>query len=87
LREKTIVIFTSDNGGLIPITSNKPLRSGKGYPYEGGIREPVIIRWPGKIPAGREVDEPISSIDYFPTLSARQPESSCPVTGLLMELA
>jgi len=68
LREKTIVIFTSDNGGLIPITSNKPLRSGKGYPYEGGIREPVIIRWPGKIPAGREVDEPISSIDYFPTL-------------------
>jgi len=68
LTDKTIVFFTSDNGGLIPITSNKPLRSGKGYPYEGGIREPVIIRWPGKIPAGQECSIPISSIDYFPTI-------------------
>lgn len=68
LREKTIVFFTSDNGGLIPITSNKPLRAGKGYPYEGGIREPVIVSWRGKIPAGVEVDDPISSIDYFPTI-------------------
>ncbi|MBC7360816.1 MAG: sulfatase [Candidatus Aminicenantes bacterium] len=67
LRDNTIVIFTSDNGGLIPLTSNQPLRAGKGYPCEGGIREPVVIRWPAKIPPGVELDEPISSIDYFPT--------------------
>jgi len=68
LAENTIVFFTSDNGGLIPITSNKPLRAGKGYPYEGGIREPVIIRWPGVIEPGSISDVPISSIDYFPTI-------------------
>jgi len=45
--EKTMVIFMSDNGGLIPVTSNAPLRNGKGTPYEGGIREPMIVKWPG----------------------------------------
>jgi len=66
----TIVIFTSDNGGLLKSTSNLPLRSGKGYPYEGGIREPVIVRWPGVVRPGSLCDVPVCSIDYFPTLCA-----------------
>ena len=66
----TIVIFTSDNGGLLNVTSNAPLRSGKGFPYEGGIREPVIVRWPGVTEPGTLCDTPITSVDYFPTLCA-----------------
>jgi len=66
--ESTIVIFTSDNGGLLGATNNAPLRSGKGYPYEGGIREPLIVRWPGRIEAGSECDEPVVSIDFLPTI-------------------
>jgi arylsulfatase A-like enzyme len=68
IAEKTIVFFTSDNGGLLGITSNTPLRSGKGYPYEGGIREPVIVRWPKVIKAGTISHEPVTSVDYFPTI-------------------
>lgn len=64
----TIIIFTSDNGGLLGKTSNAPLRSGKGFPYEGGIREPVIVRWPGQVEAGTQCDTPVTSVDYFPTL-------------------
>jgi arylsulfatase A-like enzyme len=68
LADKTIIIFTSDNGGLLSKTSNAPLRSGKGFPYEGGIREPVIVRWPGNVEPGSVCDIPISSIDYLPTV-------------------
>lgn len=68
IAENTLVIFTSDNGGLMGKTSNLPLRAGKGYPYEGGIREPIIIRWPGVIEAGSTCDVPVTSVDYFPTL-------------------
>jgi arylsulfatase A-like enzyme len=72
LRENTLVIFTSDNGGLSTSegwpTSNAPLRGGKGWMYEGGIREPLIVRWPTVIKAGRTVDTPVSSPDFFPTL-------------------
>ena len=68
IAEKTIVFFTSDNGGLLGITSNTPLRSGKGYPYEGGIREPLIVRWPKVIKAGTISHEPVTSVDYFPTI-------------------
>jgi arylsulfatase A-like enzyme len=73
LAENTVIFFTSDNGGLIgnkkrPVTSNLPLRSGKGYPYEGGIREPLIIRWPGVVKAGSISDDPVTSVDYFPTI-------------------
>jgi arylsulfatase A-like enzyme len=68
----TIVVFTADNGGLATAegrpTSNVPLRAGKGWMYEGGIRVPTIIRWPDVVKAGGESDTPISSIDYFPTL-------------------
>jgi arylsulfatase A-like enzyme len=68
LSDNTVVIFTSDNGGLSRVTNNAPLRAGKGYPYEGGIRVPVIIRWPGVIAAGTVSNEPVTSVDYFPTI-------------------
>lgn len=67
----TLIIFTSDNGGLDNKgnpTDNAPLRSGKGYCYEGGIRVPFLVRWPEKIPSGKTSDFPISSIDLFPTI-------------------
>jgi len=68
IAEKTIVFFTSDNGGLMSITSNTPLRAGKGYPYEGGIREPLIVRWPKVIKSGTISREPVTSVDYLPTI-------------------
>jgi arylsulfatase A len=77
LAEDTIVIFTSDNGGVSslewkkrPVTSNLPLRAGKGHVYEGGIRVPLLIRYPGVTKAGSTCHEPVSSIDYAPTLAA-----------------
>lgn len=75
LADKTLVLFTSDNGGLsveegphTPATSNSPLRDGKGYLYEGGIRVPLIAYWPGVIRSGRVDDTPVASVDVFPTL-------------------
>jgi arylsulfatase A-like enzyme len=72
LRENTIVIFTGDNGGLSTSegwpTSNLPLRGGKGWMYEGGIREPLLVRWPAVVKAGSVVSTPVSSPDFFPTL-------------------
>jgi arylsulfatase A len=70
LSNNTVIIFTSDNGGLLGPTNNAPLRSGKGYPYEGGIRVPLIMYWPGVIRAGAISNVPVSSIDYFPTICA-----------------
>ncbi len=71
LAQNTIVLFTSDNGGLATAegwsTSNAPLRAGKGWVYEGGIREPTIIRWPGVAEPGSTCATPIISNDYFPT--------------------
>jgi arylsulfatase A-like enzyme len=70
--ERTIVIFMSDNGGLSTAegwsTSNIPLRGGKGWPYEGGIREPLIICAPGVTKPGRVCDTPVISNDFYPTL-------------------
>lgn len=75
LTENTLVIFTSDNGGLsviegpnTPATINAPLRDGKGYLYEGGIRVPWIIKWPGMTKAGAVVSNVVSSVDFFPTI-------------------
>jgi arylsulfatase A len=69
LTERTAVIFTSDNGGLQDIsTDNAPLRAGKGYPYEGGIRVPLIIRWPEVVSSGSVCHVPVSSVDFFPTI-------------------
>ena len=68
---ETLIIFTSDNGGLDrngSPTENAPLRSGKGYAYEGGIRVPFLARWPGTIPAGKISHVPVCSIDIFPTV-------------------
>jgi arylsulfatase A len=70
LSDSTAIIFTSDNGGLLPVTDNAPLRLGKGYEYEGGIRVPLIIRWPGVTRPGSVCDEPVTSADFFPTILA-----------------
>jgi len=68
LAGNTVVFFFSDNGGVKGITSMEPLRGGKGCYYEGGIREPMFVRWPGKIKAGTTCDTPIIGIDFYPTL-------------------
>jgi arylsulfatase A len=77
LADRTVVIFTSDNGGLAteegpntPATSNAPLRNGKGYLQEGGIRVPLLVRWPGHVRAGAVERTPVGSADLFPTILA-----------------
>jgi arylsulfatase A-like enzyme len=80
LDENTIVVFTSDNGGYIgvdrrsgqtaPVTNNTPLRSGKGSLYEGGIRVPLLIRWPGVAAKGAVCKAPVLLADLCPTLAA-----------------
>jgi arylsulfatase A-like enzyme len=82
LAENTIVIFSSDNGGFGSYdrteppsekkgyTDNSPLRGGKGTLYEGGIRVPFIVRWPGVVPAGATSDLPVAHVDIYPTLLA-----------------
>lgn len=67
IEQKTVIIFTSDNGGLYKATSNAPLRANKGSYYEGGIRVPLIVKWPGVTAAGRTVDDPVISNDLYPT--------------------
>src|SRR5262245_22889302 len=79
LAENTVVIYSSDNGGVGgyvregvkqagDITDNAPLRSGKGSLYEGGTRDPFIVRWPGKVKPGSTCDVPAIHVDVFPTL-------------------
>jgi arylsulfatase A-like enzyme len=73
LTGETVVLFFSDNGGLASAsrmgpTSNLPLRSGKGWLYEGGVREPAIIRAPGVTRPGSVCETPIVSMDFFPTI-------------------
>lgn len=75
LHNDTAIIFLSDNGGLRfegrskePVTNNAPLRAGKGHLYEGGIRIPFIIRWPGGNHAGSRSRAPVSTIDVMPTI-------------------
>jgi arylsulfatase A-like enzyme len=72
LADKTAVFFMSDNGGLSTSegspTSNLPLRAGKGWLYEGGIREPMLIRWPGVAKPGNVCDTPVTSTDFYPTI-------------------
>ena len=68
IADETIVLFFSDNGGYQGATRNLPLRGGKGMLYEGGIREPMIVKWPGVTEAGSKCDEPVIGIDYYPTL-------------------
>ncbi|MGE3819848.1 MAG: sulfatase [Isosphaeraceae bacterium] len=74
LTNDTLVIFLSDNGGFVgdfegrPVTSNAPLRSGKGSLYEGGIRVPTIVRWPGRAKPGATCDVPVTCQDLWPTV-------------------
>ena len=68
LDENTILIFTSDNGGELNVTSNAPLRGGKSQLYEGGIRVPLIISWPKEIPEDKASGQPTSNVDFYPTL-------------------
>lgn len=68
LSDRTIIIFTSDNGGRVPTTSNTPLRVGKGSCYEGGTRVPLIVHWPGVTKGGSVCDVPTISMDHYPTV-------------------
>lgn len=92
IAENTVVFYTSDNGGLMyeggrkdPVTSNRPLRAGKGHLYEGGIRVPLVVRWPGVVRAGAVSDVPVSGIDYFPTIrdiAGMPPDPSQTIDGV-----
>ena len=70
LDENTVIVFTSDNGGFYNATSNAPLRANKGAYYEGGIRVPLIVKWPGVTKPGLVVNEPVTSTDLYPTCLA-----------------
>lgn len=99
IADRTIVVFFGDNGGFsyppkktdpagfeeVPATSNLPLRSGKASLYEGGTREPGIVVWPGKIPAGTASDALLSTVDFYPTLLAMcglQPQAGLELDGV-----
>jgi len=83
LQDNTIVIFFSDNGGSGGAADNGPLRGGKGSLFEGGIRVPCIVRWPGVIPPGTVCDEFLTSMEIFPTLC----EAACvrPPEGVILD--
>jgi len=70
LADRTVVFLFSDNGGLLrpTATSNAPLRSGKGFPYEGGVRVPLVVRWPGVVTAESVCRRVVTSTDLYPTL-------------------
>ena len=68
IANQTVVIFYSDNGGYGPATDMKPLKGYKGTYYEGGIRVPLVVRWPGVVAAGSTCDQPITGVDFYPTL-------------------
>ena len=96
LAENTLVIFSSDNGGVGgyvregiktagDVTDNAPLRGGKGMLYEGGTRVPYVFRWPGRIPAGTVCDQPINTVDLYPTLlevAGAEPPPNYPLDGI-----
>jgi arylsulfatase A-like enzyme len=95
LAENTLVVFSSDNGGVggyktvglakNGITDNAPLRGGKGTLYEGGVRVPYIFRWPGVIEAGRTCETPIVSVDLYPTLleaAGAKPQADVKLDGV-----
>lgn len=96
LAENTLIVFSSDNGGVggypregltqaRAVTDNAPLRGGKGMLYEGGIRVPYVFWWPGVIEPGRTCDQPINSVDLYPTLldlAGASPPADYPLDGL-----
>lgn len=64
----TLVVFMSDNGGMSPQTDMAPLRGSKGMVFEGGVRVPLLVRWPGVVEPGAVCDEPVITLDFYPTL-------------------
>ena len=68
IEEETFVVFTSDNGPFGGVGDARPLRGDKGHLYEGGIRVPLIVRWPGKVAAGQVREDPVILTDFYPTL-------------------
>ncbi len=89
MADNTVIIMTGDNGGLRfegerkqPVTDNSPLRAGKGHLYEGGIREPLLVYWPGVTKAGQVIDTPVCSVDYLPTIAAMAGARSPRVDGV-----
>jgi len=87
LSENTLLIFFSDNGGHGTYTCQKPLRGGKGMYYEGGIRVPMFVHWPGTVSAGTTCDYPVISTDFYPTfveLAGAEPPPSYPLDGKSM---
>ncbi len=89
LTKKTVVVFNSDNGGFLGnrkgrVTDNYPLRSGKGSLYEGGVRVPLMVRWPGVTPRGAVCDEPVICMDYIRTIAeiVGLPESALGGSGI-----
>jgi arylsulfatase A-like enzyme len=67
LKDNTMVLFTSDNGGICKTSTQAPFRAGKGSYFEGGIRVPLFVRWPKRVAAGSKCDVPIIGLDFFPT--------------------
>ena len=70
LRNNTLTVFLSDNGGRAGVSDNRPLRGNKGWLHEGGIRVPMILSMPGTLAAGRDYDKPVSALDLLPTAMA-----------------
>jgi len=87
LEDNTLLIFSSDNGGLPSVSTNRPLRAGKGSLFEGGIRVPTFAYWAGSVPPGT-CDTPITSVDFLPTfaaLSGAELPAAQPVDGVSIE--
>jgi arylsulfatase A-like enzyme len=86
LADNTIIVFTSDNGGEVRVTSNAPLRGGKSTLYEGGVRVPLLVRWPGVTPAaGATCNTPVITMDLFATVleaAGAKADAGQPVDGL-----
>lgn len=86
LRKNTLIVFSSDNGGPQPgkATDNGPLRAGKGTIFEGGVRVCAFANWPGRIPAGKAINEPLHAVDWYPTLvrlAGGSLEQALPIDG------
>ena len=87
MRESTLIVFTSDNGGPQPgeVTNNGPLKGGKGGLNEGGVRVAACAAWPGRIPAGGTVTQPLHAVDLYPTvlkLAGADTKQKLPVDGI-----
>jgi len=93
LADRTLIVFTSDNGGESNVTPNGPLRGGKSSLYEGGIRVPLVARWPGKVAPGGVCDGVTTNVDFYPTFASAANATTDPkqhldgvsITGMLRD--